>query len=105
VESQSLNEQFSSQMRDFNMEWDNKIEEFYRQCQELEKDMIYRQTNEMSQLKDSLEKKIPQKLRPSKGQLDLKTQEMNLIKQRLFKEAEVVHKKFDTLEKKEKSEI
>lgn len=83
MELQSLEEHFNNQMNEFNIEWDSKIREFNEQVQRQELDMNTRHFNEVNELKKQFEEKT-KGIKFSRQFLDLKYQQINLVKQQLY---------------------
>ena len=65
----------------------------------MEESLTAKQSKEMEELYNYLEQKLPKQVKYSKYFLDFKSQEENLVKQQRFKEAVLIKKKLDSLNK------
>ncbi len=83
VELQSLEELFNTQIKEFNLEWDNRIRQFNEQVQKQELEMTTRHNMEIAELKKNFDEKS-NSFKYSKTLLDLKNQQINLVKQQLY---------------------
>ena len=70
-------------MSDFNKEWDQKFNEFNNQILKSENEILNKQSEEKNELKLNLDEKTSKNVKFSKAYLDLKFQQMNLVKQQL----------------------
>jgi hypothetical protein len=92
MELQSLEEQFNTQMNEFNLEWDNKIRQFNEQVQNQELEMTTRHNMEIAELKKNFNENS-NRFKYSKTLLDLKNQQIHLVKQQLYFPFYLVSKK------------
>ena len=69
-------------MAEFNVLWEEKFKEFNDHVQKLESDLNVKHVNEMNELKKNLDEN-GKNIKFSKHFLDLKNQQVNLVKQQL----------------------
>jgi hypothetical protein len=110
-EMDSLEQTYRKEVEEFNGIWDKKTADFEEDSRLQEEMLRTKQQKEMEEFEAHMEKKLFKTSKYSKDFLELKTQEENLVKQQRFREATLIKKKADALEKedsekwsKEKSE-
>lgn len=96
---ENLEMSYKKETEEFNAEWDAKFNELEERSSSLEEALKEKHAKEMEELYAYLEQKLPKNVKFSKLYLELKNQEENLVKQQRYKEAGVVQKKIENLEK------
>jgi len=100
-ESRSIEEKAKKDLVDFDNELEEKLSEFQLNAKKLISDLNIRQNYEITELNKQLEMSMVKSMKYSNNFLDLKKQQENLIKQQFFKEAHVITKKLQIMEKSE----
>lgn len=80
-EMKQLEENFNSEIKAINDYWDNEFMNFQKHYSELTNTMELKHKKDLSDLKESIEDKFNKNFKFSKEYLELKTSEMNLVKQ------------------------
>jgi hypothetical protein len=99
VEVESLEAAYKKELDEFNQIWDEAFQKFEEKSKTDEEQLNQRQAQEMEELYNYLEVKLPKQVKYSKKYLDLKNQEENLVKLQRFKEAALMKKQLDTMDK------
>lgn len=98
-EMENLENSYKKEIEDFNGEWDVKFKEFEERSKMMEDSLNHKHAKEMEELYTFLEQKLPKNVKFSREYLELKGQEESLVKQQRFKEASLIKKKAENLEK------
>lgn len=99
VEIEHLEQAYKEELDEFNLFWDDRFAKFEEKSKLEETNLNQRQSKEMDELYIYLEQKIPKNVKFSKTYIDLKSQEENMVKQQRFKEAALLKKKLEEIEK------
>lgn len=99
VEIESLEQAYKAELDEFNLFWDDKFKKFEDKSKQEEVTLNQKQAREMDELYVYLEQKIPKNVKFSKSYIDLKSQEEHMIKQQRFKEAALLKKKLEEMDK------
>lgn len=99
VEVESLESAYKSELDDFNANWDQRFKEFEDKSKKDEDGLNQKHSKEMEELYAFLEQRLPKNVKYSKNYLDLKSQEENLVKQQRFKEAALLKKQIESMDK------
>lgn len=99
VEIESLDNSYKNELDDFNNLWDDKFKKLEDKSKSLEDSLNQKHNRQMNELYEFLEMKLPKNVKFSKSYLELKSQEGNLVKLGKFKEAALIKKKIDEVEK------
>lgn len=100
-EVENLEQTYRQEVEEYNAEWDAKFRELEERSRIFEEQLNEKHAKEMEELYAFLEQKLPKNVKFSREFLELKNQEMNLVKLQKFKEAAVIQKKIEALEKKD----
>ena len=99
VENEKLESIFKSEMN----ELESKYQKFFNDLEEkskiMEEKLNEKHQNEMEELYNFLDTKLPKNIKHSKKFLDLKNMELNLAKQQKYKEAQRIKKQCEDIEK------
>ena len=90
---------FKSEVEELEMRYDNGFQELDAKSKAQEEKIVEKHQNEMEELYNYLDMKLPKIVKYSKKYLDLKTQEMNLAKQQKYKDALLIKKECEGLDK------
>lgn len=99
IEVESLEGSYKEEFEIFNKQWDENFEKFEEKSKKDEEIVNQRHAKEMNELYSFLEQKLPKQVKYSKQYLDLKSQEENLVKLQRFKEASLLKKRLDVMDK------
>lgn len=99
IEVDSLDNSYKQELDDFNINWDEKFSKLEEKSKMMEDSLNDRHNKQMNELYEYLELKLPKSIKYSKSYLDTKSQEENLVKLGRFKEAALLKKKLDEIEK------
>lgn len=95
----SLEMSYKEELEKFNQLWDESFSQFEDKSKREEDVLNNRHSKEMEELYAYLEQKLPKQVKYSKKYLDLKNQEENLVKLQRFKEASLLKKQLDSMDK------
>ena len=93
---------YEEELKQFNEEWDDRMQKFKAQCQEDEDQLNVRQVNEKETTTKSLEENIPIIPKHSSEFLNLKRIQDTLVRNKEYKEAHTIQQKMVELEEIEK---
>lgn len=96
---QSLEELFRKESQELESFFEGKIQVLQEKSKNLEEKLNYKHQNEMEELYNFLDQKLPKVVKYSKKYIDLKNQEINLAKQQNYKEAILIRKKCEDLDR------
>jgi hypothetical protein len=96
---ENLELSYKREVDEYNAEWDSKFKEFEERSKALEESLNQKHAKETDELYSMLEQKLPKNVKFSREYLELKNQEENLVKQQRFKEALLIKRKSEALEK------
>lgn len=99
VEIESLDSSYKRELEEFNENWDEVFKNFDEKSTKDKENLNMRHEQEMNELYNYLEEKLPKNVKYSKKFLDLKNQEENLVKLQRFKEAALLRKQLDAMDK------
>lgn len=85
-EMKQLEENFNNEIKAVNDFWDQEFSNFQNHYTELTNSMEEKHKKELSNLKEFIEDKFNKNFKFSKEYLDLKTSEMNMVKQERYNE-------------------
>lgn len=97
----SLEATYRKEVEEYNVQWDKKIVEFEEQARSLLDEMKSRHEKELEIHEANLVKKLYKPSKFSRTFIELKNQEENLVRQQRFKEAQLIKKKADNLERQD----
>lgn len=100
LQNESLESAFNTELKNVQLQWEAKLQNFITNAQETEKEMELSHNAQMEELINTKTNKYPP-IKYSKTYLDTKAIELNLAKQERFKEAHYYRMKCNELEKKE----
>jgi len=92
---------YRQEVDEYNGIWDKKVVEFEDEARRLENELRERHAKELEEYEANLQKKLFKPSKFSKAYLELRAQEENLVKQQRFKEAQLIKKKADAMEKED----
>lgn len=98
-ENIELEETHIMEFNNFNQEWDKRMNEFQVHSSQLIKALEEKHISEHEEYRNSLEEKLPIKFKPSPELLNLRKIQVNLAKQKDYKEAHQVQVRAQKLEK------
>lgn len=99
IEIQSLDNAYKNELDEFNVAWDEKFKKLEEKSKNLEDSLNEKHNKQMNELYEYLEMKLPKNVKYSKTYLDTKNQEENLVKLGRFKEAAIMKKKLEEIER------
>lgn len=99
TELQSLDEIYKKEAEELEMEFETKFMSLQEKSKTSEEKLNQKHQQEMEELYNFLDQKLPRIVKYSKKYLDLKNQEINLAKQQNYKEAMLIKKKCELLDK------
>ena len=102
-ENIELEETHILEFNNFNQDWDKRMNAFQIHSSTLIKDLEQKHITKHEEWKEKLDEKIPIKFKPSSELLNLRRIQINLAKQKEYKEAHQVQIRAQRLEKEEKS--
>ena len=79
-----LEDRSRKELEDYDLEWENRYQEFQINTRKLVSDLNIRQNYEIVELTKQLEISLVKVMKYSNNYLDLKKQQENLIKQQLY---------------------
>ena len=94
----SLDELYKKELENLELIYNNKFNELEMKSKQLEDSLNFKHQEEMKKFYASLEEKLPKNVKYSKKYLDLKNMELNLAKQKKYKEAQQIKKKCEEIE-------
>lgn len=89
-EQLELEETHIMEFNNFNQNWDKTMNDFQAHSQNLLKALEEKQNRELEDLRNTLEKKLPQEFKPSPEFLNLQKIQLNLAKQARYSDAHQV---------------
>jgi hypothetical protein len=98
---ETLEQTYRKEVDEYNGIWDKKVAEFDEEARRLEDELKERHARELEEFESTLQKKLFKPTKFSRTFIELKNQEENLVKQQRFKEAQLIKKKADSLEKED----
>ena len=98
MENERLDFVFKKEIEDLESRYEKDFSELDTKSKELEEKLNEKHHNEMEELYNYLDMKLPKIVKHSKKYLDLKNQEINLAKQQKYKDAMLIKKQCDTLD-------
>lgn len=101
IEKSKLDEDFRSELNAFTSHWDDRIGNYQRECQNMEKTLLADNKLALEEYKKYLEETIPPKPKDSALILDLKVQLDHLVKQEEYKDAHVIQQRIFEAERVE----
>ncbi|OMJ77689.1 hypothetical protein SteCoe_22635 [Stentor coeruleus] len=101
-EANDIESEYNEELKNFNNDWDDRIEKYKAQCKESEEQMKQRQANETETTTKQLEESIPIIPKHSSEYLNLKRIQDTLVRNKEYKEAHVIQQTMVDLEEKEK---
>ena len=101
VEKSKLEEDFQSEFKAFTAHWDERIGNYEKECQNMEKELLANNRQALEEYKNYLEETQPLKPKDSTKILDLKVQLDQLVKQEEYKDAHYTQQRIFDLEKTE----
>ena len=99
VEVNSLDNSYKNELDDFNSSWDDKFKKLEEKTKSLEDSLAQKHNQQMNELYEYLEMKLPKNVKYSKAYYEAKSQEENLVKIQNFAEASQMKKKIEEIEK------
>ena len=99
VELDALDNAYKLELEDFNLAWDDKFRGLEEKGRALEETLGLKHEQQMKELYEYLENKLPKNIKYSKAFIDTKNQEENLVKLQRFKEAGALKKRLEELER------
>lgn len=99
TELQSLDELYKKEAEELEMDFETKFMTLQEKSKISEDKLNQKHQQEMEELYNFLDQKLPRIVKYSKKYLDLKNQEINLAKQQNYKEAMLIKKKCEMLDK------
>lgn len=99
TELQSLEELFRRETTELESWFDNQVTTLQEKSKSLEEKLNLKHQKEMEELYNYLDQKLPKAVKYSKKYIDLKNQETNLAKQQNYKEAILIRKKCEELDR------
>ena len=100
-ENIELEETHILEFNNFNQEWDKRMNEFQVHSSQLIKALEDKHVSQQEEYRGQLEEKIPYKFKPSTDLLNLKRIQVNLAKQKEYKEAHEVQVRAQKLDQEE----
>jgi len=97
----NLETTYHTEVAEYNVEWDKKLEQFNVDASSLIEDLKQRHVKELQIHEQNTNKKLFKPTKSSKSALELRLQEENLVKQQRFKEAQLIKKKADSLQRQD----
>lgn len=97
-EINSLDEMYKKEYENLELVYNNKFSELELKSKQQEESMNLKHQEDMKFFYTQLEKKLPNNVKYSKKYLDLKNMEMNLAKQKKYKDAQLIKKKCEEIE-------
>lgn len=98
-EQEKLDNIFKAEMAELEMKYQKIFSDIEQKERMNEEKLNEKHRNEMQSLYTFLDRKLPRKIYHSKTYLDLKSMEINLAKQQKYKDALLIKKQCETLEK------
>lgn len=98
MENERLDFVFKKEIEDLESRYEKDFSILDSKSKELEEKLNEKHHNEMEELYNYLDMKLPKIVKHSKKYLDLKNQEINLAKQQKYKDAMLIKKQCDTLD-------
>ncbi|CAI2376064.1 unnamed protein product [Moneuplotes crassus] len=102
-ENIELEETHILEFNNFNQDWDKRMNAFQVHSSTLIKDLEQKHINKHEEWKEKLDERIPIKFKPSSELLNLRRIQINLAKQKEYKEAHQVQIRAQKLEKEEQA--
>ncbi|CAG9329840.1 unnamed protein product [Blepharisma stoltei] len=99
---EELDNTFNEEFKNFNDDWDSRMEKYREECKELENQLKQKQENEYETTKKSLEDSIPIIPKHSSEFLNLKRIQDTLVTKHEYVEAHAIQQQMIELEEKEK---
>lgn len=96
-----MEEDIENELKEFNSFWDDKIDQYQNECNQIENNLINQQYREIEEFKEEMYKSIPDKPKQSKVILDFKQQIWLFSEQKRFKECQKIMKLYEEQEGKE----
>jgi len=103
IEKGRLDNEFSIELDQFNMHWDEKIKKYKEECTKLEELLLEKQKSDFENYEMNLEKSIPLKPKDSARLLEAKNQINMLAKNQEYKDAHHLQLKMIKLENDEEN--
>jgi hypothetical protein len=100
-EMEILENNYRTELEDCNQNWNLKFKDLEDKSAKLEQELNSKHEKEMEDLYNFLEEKLPKNVKFSRDYLEFKKQEQNLVKQQMYKDAGVIKKKIENLEKQD----
>lgn len=101
IEKETLDNEFSSELDQFNMHWDEKIRKYKEECTKLEELLLDKQKNDFEKYEMGLEESIPQRPKDSARLLEAKNMIEQLAKNQEYKDAHHLQSKMLKLMREE----
>jgi hypothetical protein len=102
TEATEIEAAYEAELKEFNDEWDDKMQKFKAKCQEDEDQLVQRQANEKETTTKNLEETIPMIPKHSSEFLNLKRIQDTLVRNKNYKEAHTIQQQMIELEEIEK---
>jgi len=101
VEKSKLEEDFQSEVTAFGSHWADRIGNYQKECQNMEKELLGNNKQALEEYKSYLDETLPPKPKDCAKLLDLKTQLEHLVRQEEYKDAHYMQQRIFELEKSE----
>ena len=98
IEVDSLNSSYKQELNEFNSIWDEKLKNLEEKSKKLEENLNLKHTQQMNELYDFLEQKLPKKVKFSKAYFETKCQQEKLLKIQKYADAAHMKKKLEDIE-------
>lgn len=101
VEKSKLEEDFQSEVSAFGNHWADRIGNYQKECQNMEKELLANNKQALEEYKNYLDETLPPKPKDCAKLLDLKTQLEHLVRQEEYKDAHYMQQRIFEMEKVE----
>lgn len=101
VEKSKLDEDFQAEVNAFTGHWADRIGNYQRECQEMERELLANNRQALEEYKKYLDETLPQKPKDAAKILDLKAQLEQLVRQEEYKDAHYMQQRIFELERGE----
>lgn len=101
VEKSKLEEDFQSEVSAFGNHWADRIGNYQKECQNMEKELLANNKQALEEYKNYLDETLPPKPKDCAKLLDLKTQLEHLVRQEEYKDAHYMQQRIFEMEKAE----
>jgi hypothetical protein len=101
VEINKLEEDFQAEVAAFSNHWADRIGNYQRECQEMERELLTNNRQALDEYRKYLEETLPQRPKDPAKILDLKAQLEQLVRQEEYKDAHYMQQRIYDLERQE----